>query len=163
MTIRLRGEHVTLRAFREEEIAPMWERERARGGKGDPDRYAAFLRATGGWNGDELRLVGDVQARRSRVAMPEGVTELGIALFDGRTGRGIGTEALRLIARHLFDEDGFHRVQLSTDVDNAPMRRSAEKAGFTFEGVLRGYWRDGEGIHDYAMYARTLADHRAED
>ena len=104
MTIRLSGDRVVLRAFREAEFAGMWDRELARGGSGDRDRYFAFLGATGGWNGDELRLaietdgalVGDIQARRSRTAMPEGVTELGIALFDGWTGRGLGTEALRL-------------------------------------------------------------------
>jgi RimJ/RimL family protein N-acetyltransferase len=53
-----------------------------------------------------------------------------------------------------------HRVQLSTDVGNPAMRRAAEKAGFTFEGVLRGFWRQDDGMHDYAMYGRALADHR---
>jgi RimJ/RimL family protein N-acetyltransferase len=167
MTLRLRGDRVLLRPFREAEFDEMWERNLARGGSGDRERYVEFLRSTGGWQRDELllaieaegRLVGDIQARRSRLAMPDGVTELGIALFDGWTGRGLGTEALRLLCRHLFEADGFHRVQLSTDVTNAAMRRSAEKAGFAFEGVLRGYWREGDEISDYAMYARTLADH----
>ena len=42
------------------------------------------------------------------------------------------------------------------------MRRAAEKAGFAFEGVMRGFWRQDDGIEDYAMYGRTLADHRGQ-
>jgi RimJ/RimL family protein N-acetyltransferase len=169
MSVRIAGDRVVLRAFHEAEIDVMWARELARGGSGDRDRYAEFLRGSGAWQAEELRLaveaddelVGDVQARRSRWALPAGVTEIGIGLFDDAQGRGIGTQALRLFTPYLF-EDGFHRVQLSTDVDNVAMRRSAEKAGYTFEGVLRGFWRDDAGLHDYAMYARTLADHERE-
>ena len=57
------------------------------------------------------------------------------------------------ISRHLFDDEGAHRVQLTTDVENAPMRRVAERLGFTFEGVLRSFMPETDGPHDYAMYA----------
>ena len=102
---------------------------------------------------------GTARCARPRWAMPPGVGEIGIALFDDRTGKGYGTDAIRVLCARLFDDDGLHRVQLSTDVGNQAMRRAAEKAGFTFEGVLRGFWRQDDGIHDYAMYGRSLADH----
>ena len=46
-------------------------------------------------------------------------------------------------------------MQLTTDVDNAAMRRVAERLGFGFEGVLRGFMPIGEGPRDYAMYGMT--------
>ena len=43
------------------------------------------------------------------------------------------------------------------------MRRVADKAGFRFEGILRGFWKMPDGsARDYAMYARTRADHEAD-
>ena len=53
-------------------------------------------------------------------------------------------------------------MQLSTDVDNLAMRRAAEKAGFSLEGVMRGFWNVPDAAaRDYALYARTRADHAA--
>ena len=75
------------------------------------------------------RLVGDVQARAQGV--PHGVVELGITLFrtDDR-GRGLGREAVALLTQHLFDAQLAERVQGSTDVENAAMRRVFELLGF---------------------------------
>jgi RimJ/RimL family protein N-acetyltransferase len=174
VTIRLRGDGVLLRAFHEAELPLIWDRE-VEAAVGEPpedtpegrERLYGRLRRSGGWTEQELRLAieadgvlaGDIQARRSDWAIPPWVTELGISLFPEARGKGLGTDALRTICRYLFDEEGFLRVQLSTDVANAAMRRSAEKAGFTYEGVLRGFWPEGDEIHDYAMYGRTRADH----
>jgi RimJ/RimL family protein N-acetyltransferase len=104
------------------------------------------------------RLVGDVQARRDQ--LPRGVFELGISLFEeADRGRGYGREAVVLITRRLFDEEGAHRIQLSTDVTNAAMRGVADRLGFSFEGILRGFWPEANGPHDYAMYGITKADY----
>lgn len=176
MTIRLTGDGILLRAFREDEFEVVWAHEVAEPEGPDTEdtperreRLYARLRSSGGWTTDDLRLaveadgvlVGDAQARRSVAAMPTGVTELGLTLFPESRGKGVGTQVLRTISRYLFEEEGFHRVQLSTDVENLAMRRAAEKAGFTFEGVLRGFWVDGDRLRDYAMYARTREDHVA--
>jgi RimJ/RimL family protein N-acetyltransferase len=165
---------VLLRAFHEDEFPVIVARELETGEPSTDvadrrERLTERLRSSGGWLTDELRLaieadgrlVGDLQARRSSWTLPPWVTELGIAVFPDVQGRGIGTDALRTLCRYLFDEEGFLRVQLSTDVDNAAMRRSAEKAGFTCEGVLRGFWPEADGVRDYAMYGRTRADHEA--
>jgi RimJ/RimL family protein N-acetyltransferase len=104
------------------------------------------------------RLVGDVQARRDM--LPKGTFELGIALFETTDrGHGYGRTAVALLTRHLFDVEGAHRVQLSTDVANAAMRAVAERLGFGFEGVLRGFWPEPDGPHDYAMYGITKNDY----
>ena len=177
MTIRLRGSNVLLRAFHGSELPLLWDRE-VEAAVGDPpedtpetrEHLYAHLRRSGTWTEQELRLAieangalaGDVQARRSNWTIPPWVAELGINVFPEARGKGLGTDALRTTCRYLFEEEGFLRVQLSTDVANVAMRRSAEKAGFTCEGVLRGFWPEGDEIHDYAMYGRTRADHDHE-
>jgi aminoglycoside 6'-N-acetyltransferase len=65
-------------------------------------------------------------------------------------GRGIGTEAVRRVVRHLIDDRGHHRITIDPAVANAAAIRSYEKVGFTPVGVMRRYERDvsGDGWHD---------------
>jgi RimJ/RimL family protein N-acetyltransferase len=108
----------------------------------------------------EGRLVGDVQARRD--GGPKGVFELGITVFDeADRGKGVGRDAISALTSHLFEAEGAHRVQLTTDVANAAMRAVVERLGFGYEGVLRGFWPEADGCHDYAMYAMTKDDYES--
>ena len=65
-------------------------------------------------------------------------------------GRGIGTEAVRRVVRHLIDDRGHHRITIDPAVANAAAIRSYEKVGFRPVGVMRRYERDagGGGWHD---------------
>jgi len=91
--------------------------------------------------------------------MPQGVYELGISLFEtGDRGRGLGTDAIRLLTRHLFRHEEADRVQASTWVENRAMRRVFQKLGFTEEGILRSYMPSERGRDDYVMYAITKWD-----
>jgi aminoglycoside 6'-N-acetyltransferase len=65
-------------------------------------------------------------------------------------GRGLGTEAVRRVVRHLIDERGHHRITIDPAADNAAAIRAYEKVGFRRVGVLRRYERDvsGKGWHD---------------
>lgn len=76
----------------------------------------------------------------------------GIDLFldPALHGRGLGTEAVRRVVRHLIDELGYHRITIDPAVDNAAAIRAYEKVGFKPVGVMRRYERDvgGEGWHD---------------
>lgn len=60
-------------------------------------------------------------------------------------GRGFTTRALRLVTQAAFGPLGIARLEMLVDLENAPSRRVAEKAGFVTEGVLRSVirWRDG--------------------
>ena len=65
-------------------------------------------------------------------------------------GQGLGTEAIRVLARHLFEERGHHRLTIDPAADNAPAIRAYEKVGFREVGVMRLYergpdssWHDG--------------------
>jgi aminoglycoside 6'-N-acetyltransferase len=65
-------------------------------------------------------------------------------------GRGLGTEAVRRVARHLIDERGHHRITIDPAADNRAAIRAYEKVGFRRVGVMREYERDhdGAGWHD---------------
>jgi RimJ/RimL family protein N-acetyltransferase len=180
VSIRLQGPRVTLRAFREGEFDVLWaEESRDRGPHESPwpEEAREVLRTrcegSGQWQGGsslllaveaDNRLVGDVNVRTSREVFPPGVFELGIGLFSSGRDRGYGTEVLQVLSSYLFDDELAARVQLGTDVANAPMRRAAEKAGFRFEGVMRGYWAmPDEPVKDFALYGRTRADHEGRE
>jgi RimJ/RimL family protein N-acetyltransferase len=65
-------------------------------------------------------------------------------------GRGIGTEVVTRVARHLIEERGHHRLTIDPAAHNAAAIRAYEKAGFRPVGVMRLYERDadGRGWHD---------------
>ncbi|MGH3457857.1 GNAT family N-acetyltransferase [Aeromicrobium sp.] len=55
---------------------------------------------------------------------------------------------------HAFDDCGFGRVELQTDVLNAPMSRAIEKLGATHEGTLRRHKRRADGtFRDSAVFS----------
>jgi aminoglycoside 6'-N-acetyltransferase len=173
---RIVGDRVTLRAYHDDE-APIlvstwadaeWFAPKGTGPRELAERVRERIRRSGGFADGvvilaieaEGRLVGEVQARQPVNGLPPGVFELGIELFeDGDRRRGLGGEAIASITRHLFDDEGAHRVQLTTDVDNVAMRRVAERLGFRCEGVLRSFMPGPDGPRDYAMYSITGHDH----
>lgn len=63
--------------------------------------------------------------------------------------RGIGTDAVRTLARHLFVDHGHHRLVIDPAADNAAAIRSYGKVGFRPVGIMRQYERDTDGTwHD---------------
>lgn len=77
-------------------------------------------------------------------------------------GRGIGTDVLTCVVRHLIEDRGHHRITIDPAVDNAAAIRSYEKAGFRRVGVMREYERDvgGDGWHD-GLLMELIAEARA--
>ncbi|MGA9159659.1 MAG: GNAT family protein [Actinomycetota bacterium] len=168
----LRGDRVLLRGFRPDEVSLALDRMQTIPAT-DLDEAAVRERReriersgqTIGWEillavEAEGRLVGDVQGRCPRFAMPRGVWELGIELWDrADRGRGIGRETVALLSSYLFGREDAIRVQVTTDVENGAMRRVLEVLGFGLEGVLRGFMPDPTGTpRDYAMYGMTRPD-----
>jgi RimJ/RimL family protein N-acetyltransferase len=174
--IELRGERVVLRGFRPDEVDVALERmqsipasELDRDTRRERRERIERSGERGGWEimlaiESEGRLVGDVQGRCPRFAMPPGVWELGIELWDeADRGRGLGTQTIGLLSGYLFGHEGAIRVQATTDLDNAAMRGALERLGFAFEGVLHSYMPDLDGPpRDYAMYGLTEAAWRDE-
>ncbi|HEY7196899.1 MAG TPA: GNAT family protein [Gaiellaceae bacterium] len=175
--IRIRGEKVTLRPIRPDELDVLTEAYRRPdfpipGRPPPPSKVRRRIERTGRFVSGRLelgveaegRLVGDVDARAPANAFPPGVFEIGVSLFDPEDrGKGYGIEATRLITDHLFDAEEADRVQASTAQENTPMRRVLERLGFVEEGILRAFFPAGEGRDDYVLYAMTRADWLARE
>ncbi len=59
--------------------------------------------------------------------------------------RGLGSEAVRRVVRHLVEDRGHHRITIDPAVANAAAVRAYEKVGFRPVGVMRRYERDVDG------------------
>ena len=86
---------------------------------------------------------------------------LGYWLAADAQGHGIVTRAMTAVTAKAFDDLGFERVDLRTDVGNARSRAVAERLGFTFEGVLRRELWNGQAFADAAVYALLRSDWEA--
>ncbi len=72
-----------------------------------------------------------------------------IVLAPAHQGRGLGADALRTLARHLFQDRGHHRLTIDPAADNARAIASYAKVGFRPVGVMRQYERGRDGTwHD---------------
>jgi RimJ/RimL family protein N-acetyltransferase len=66
------------------------------------------------------------------------VIEVGSILYAPRLQQtALATEAMYLMARHIFEDLGYRRYEWKCNALNAPSRRSALRLGFTFEGIFR--------------------------
>jgi aminoglycoside 6'-N-acetyltransferase len=83
----------------------------------------------------------------------------GIDVFlAGRAqGRGLGTGAVRTLARYLIDERGHHRLTIDPAAENAAAIRTYEKVGFRTVGVMREYWRSPDGTWRDGLLMDLLA------
>ncbi len=64
--------------------------------------------------------------------------ELGIVIgSDEKRGKGVGTEALKLLQDYAFGILGLERLELTVYTGNKRAMRCYEKAGFVHEGVRR--------------------------
>ena len=70
-------------------------------------------------------------------------------LAESARGQGYGREALLLVAGHLFEQRGHHRLTIDPAADNEPAIRCYAAAGFRTVGVMRRYERGRDGsFHD---------------
>lgn len=75
----------------------------------------------------------------------------GIDLFLGPAfqGRGLGSDAIRTVARWLFEERGHHRLTIDPSAANERAIRTYTAIGFRPVGVMRRYERGPDGtFHD---------------
>jgi aminoglycoside 6'-N-acetyltransferase len=72
-----------------------------------------------------------------------------IVLHPEGQHRGLGSDAVRTLARHLIEHDGHHRLSIDPAAHNARAIRCYEKVGFKPVGILRAYERGMDGtFHD---------------
>lgn len=91
--------------------------------------------------------------------LDEGNGSCGFRIWiSGSTGRGLGTEATRLVLRHAFAAEALNRVQLEVYAFNPRARHVYEKAGFVHEGTMRQALRFDDGWVDAHLMAVLAAD-----
>jgi RimJ/RimL family protein N-acetyltransferase len=120
----------------------------------EPDAFGIFVVEVDGERAGTMRF--ERANARSRIA------DLGgLAIHPRFRGARAGDEAARLFQRYLFDELGFHRVQMEIYGFNERALQHAERAGFRREGVRRkAYWRNDEWVDGvlYGLLADELED-----
>jgi len=93
-----------------------------------------------------------------RIEPAHGVVEVGnILLAPSLQRTTAATEAMYLMASHVFDELGYRRYEWKCNAENAPSRRAALRLGFSFEGIFRQHMVIKERNRDTAWFA--MLDH----
>ena len=153
----LRGERVTLRPLEQRDkptlVAILEEPEVARWfGMSAPEESADEFISDPEVTGFAIEVDGEVVGAIGfyEENAPE-YRRAGMDLFlaTGSQGLGLGPEALRLVARHLFEERGHHRLIIDPAVSNTRAIKAYESIGFKPVGVMRLYERGADGsFHD---------------
>jgi aminoglycoside 6'-N-acetyltransferase len=83
----------------------------------------------------------------------------GIDLFLGvpYQDRGLGTDTVRTLARHLVHDRGHHRLTIDPVAHNARAIRAYETVGFRRVGVMREYQREPDGSWSDGLLMDLLA------
>ncbi|MCW4454669.1 GNAT family N-acetyltransferase [Flavobacterium sp. MXW15] len=88
----------------------------------------------------------------------QGRAEIGYSLHPDWQGRGLASEALRMILAYLFEELQLRRVEADVDPRNEASWRLLEKLGFVREGMLRERWHVNGELCDTALYGLLRRD-----
>jgi ribosomal-protein-alanine N-acetyltransferase len=79
--------------------------------------------------------------------------EMAFNLARSFWGRGLTTEAARLVADFGFRQLGLHRIEATCMPENIASRRVLEKIGMQHEGRMRHSHRRYDGFHDMDLFA----------
>lgn len=116
---------------------------------GDGDHYVLVRR-------EDEQVIGCLWTKRTDWLARS--TELACAVAPPVRGFGLAAEAVDALAISLLLEHGFHRVELRVAPGNVAFRRVAEKAGFTYEGLLRNAGHVRSGRVDLEVWSFVPAD-----
>lgn len=85
---------------------------------------------------DDREVLGMASYMRIREA--HGSAEVGCVVFGHALQRTRGaTEAIALMARHVFDDLGYRRFEWKCNAANEASKRAALRFGYSFEGIFR--------------------------
>lgn len=149
----LRGERVTLRPITADDVPRLAE-------------IAAEPEVAHWWLGltedelcakagpDEVGLVLVIEAGGEVVGLVEAGEEddpdyrhanIDIFVTTALHGQGVGSDAVRTLARHLFEDRGHHRITIDPAAANERAIRAYERVGFKRVGIMRRYERGADG------------------
>ena len=169
--VTLRGRYVTLEPLNaERHAAPLW-----RAIEGHDNLWEWLFDGPYAAEADLRRAIEEKQASKSalflaivpaatgeaagwasymRAEPAHGVVEVGnILLAPALQRTTAATEAMFLMAAHIFEHLGYRRYEWKCNAENLPSRRAAERLGFTFEGIFRQHMVVKGRSRDTAWYA----------
>jgi aminoglycoside 6'-N-acetyltransferase len=150
----LRGHRVVLRPVAQP------ERARLRDILAEPDvaRWWALSASTTEASGDDAEVELAIELDEEVVGAIQYAEEddpdyrhagVDIYLTTAVHGRGVGPDAIRTLARYLFDVRGHHRLTIDPAAANARAIAAYAKVGFRPVGIMRLYERGPDGTwHD---------------
>lgn len=162
----LRGEQVVLRPIRPDDrdalvevladpsVVAVWD------SRGPENSAAEILAGDAHWTPWAIEVdgefAGSIQAAEND---DEDYKSAGIDIFmhSRFQGRGLGTDAVRTLARYLIEVRGHHRLTIDPAADNDRAIRTYEKVGFKPVGVMRRYERGVDGTYHDGLLMDMLA------
>ncbi|HEV8546739.1 MAG TPA: GNAT family protein [Candidatus Limnocylindrales bacterium] len=116
----------------------------------DPDQSAYTIFVDG-------RVVGLIQAYEE--SEPEfRHAAIDVSLDPASHAQGLGPESLRVLARHLIEVGGHHRLTIDPAAANEFAIRAYEKVGFRRVGILRRYQSFPDGTWQDGLLMELLAE-----
>jgi RimJ/RimL family protein N-acetyltransferase len=128
-----------------EEARAYVERQRGRWAEGRGFSFAVAEAATG-------RAVGGVGLWLA-AGLAHGRAEIGYAIAPRDRGRGSAADALTAVTRFAWTIPALHRLELHIEPGNTGSVRTAERAGYQREGLLRSYLEIGGRRRDMLLFA----------
>ena len=74
------------------------------------------------------------------------------------TGRGLATDALKILSHFAFNRLGLNRLEISASVTNKASQAVATRAGYTQEGFSREFERINGKFEDHVRFSRLARD-----
>jgi diamine N-acetyltransferase len=110
---------------------------------------------------DADRLVGSCQLHSIHPVHRSAELQLRIGAGDAR-GRGIGSEATRLLLQYGFEQLDLHRIYLHVFESNEVARRLYERVGFRTEGLLKEAARIDDSWRNFLVMAILRSEYRSD-
>jgi len=102
----------------------------------------------------ELQIIGQIMFFKPVIYM--NCFEIAYQIFKkSDRGKGYMSEALRIFTKYLFETKPVPRIQITCIKGNIGSRKTAEKCGYIFEGLLKqSYFHKGR-YHDLELFSMT--------
>ena len=120
-------------------------------GDAEPDMRFDFAVTYGG------EVVGSIGVFR-KTNVYRRTAEMGYCMAEAYWGRGIMTEAVKLVCQYIFTQTDILRISAEIFSYNEASGRVLEKTGFQLEGIMRQNVVKNEQVFDAKLYAILRSD-----
>ncbi len=152
--LRLDDREALLEVLRDPSVVEVWDT------RGPENSVDELLAGDANWTVWAIEVdgefAGSIQAAEED---DEDYRHAGIDIFMSSRfqGRGLGTDAVRTLARYLLEMRGHHRLTIDPAASNARAIRTYGKVGFKRVGVMRQYERGVDGTYHDGLLMDLLA------